>query len=199
MNRTFLAGIALTATLAAPSNARETDNSAVLDAKTVDSTQPVGALTSYSIRTLPSANPGHVDKIQDPDSPCEPWYKAAIKTTTQYMLTKPEQNNIVAVLKIEPNGDSVLNPDGFDYGPIPALAKMSLPVADQLWATNVQTSKAKERLRKNVARTYYLISADKNEFKDFYLDLLFENNCLQKYQIRSGGTTELNAKWHQVN
>ena len=96
-------------------------------------------------------------------------------------LTRPGEENVVAVVECEPGTATKLNPNGFDYGPIPAIENISRAQADHLWRSRSNSSKSGQTC------TYRLTTKGQNEF---FLDLVFLKNKLQKYRIR-GQTLDL--------
>ncbi len=106
-------------------------------------------------------------------------------------LLRPEEDgcrgHLSAIAEVKPNGSVILNPDGFNYGPIPDLKELTPDQADQLWSQkpNEETSQPK--------RTYKLLARN-NE--TVFLDLKFRNGQLQKYRIR--GALVKTERWNQV-
>jgi hypothetical protein len=113
------------------------------------------------------------------------------KPTNLALLTRPGESNIVAVILIEGNGTYTLNPPGFDYGPIPPLAKFGIETANQLWSSERLAIDKKNRIQKS----YHLISSIRSVVTDFYVDAVFENQLLRQYRVRSEGNTNINPSW----
>lgn len=107
-----------------------------------------------------------------------------------FMLTRPKESNAVAVVAVNPNGETVLNPVDFSYGPIPALSSITMQQAHSLWAVESDDS---SRLSFN--KPTYLLKSKTGE--DFFLDLVFENDHLKKYRVRS--TLLSSSPWSLVN
>jgi len=103
-------------------------------------------------------------------------------------LKRPGSKCCVAIVRVEPDGSVILNPNGFAYGPIPPLRDMTPEEADQLW-----TSDGGKSVTGKVT-TYRLASYIKPN--EAFIDLVFDRNNIQEYRIRS---TEIgSANWHQV-
>ena len=108
----------------------------------------------------------------------------------EFLLTRPGETNVVAVIVVRMNGVSILNPKGFEYGLIPALSELTMSQADELWGAR-QTEHPSGALNE---RTYKLATKGN---KEFWIDLTFEGQRLQKYRMRS---SELNSSsWCSVN
>jgi hypothetical protein len=75
------------------------------------------------------------------------------------------------------DGTNLLNPKGFFYGPIPRLRDITPDIADQIWAAEPTEEIDVKK------RSYKLESYGKTE--DAFLDIVFENNKIEKYRIRS--------------
>lgn len=114
-----------------------------------------------------------VEKAKDP-SDC------AIRPTSdsQYPCKKElwlrNGNRCVAIVRVEPDDRVVLNPAGFNYGPIPMLSMLNESDADLLWGT---TAKIKHgEIVSYTLPTYQ--SAD-----EITIETIFENTRLKKYKI----------------
>jgi hypothetical protein len=114
-----------------------------------------------------------------------------------YLLCKPNERNIVAVLQV---ADGVaLNPDysNFDYGSIPPLRLMTIDVADALWGG--RDLDPANSASGQVERTYELRSTNMNgktvSKVKFLLDAVFDGVVLKKYRIRS---EQVNADWQDL-
>jgi len=114
-----------------------------------------------------------------------------------YPLKKPKQNNVVAVLEVEPNGEYTLNPAGLaNYGPIPALSSLTVSEANQLWG-HTSNSDVRNSFEPSTKKTYDLgfARSDKNSVQ---LDLVFKHNLLQSYRVRTKDIVPLSSAWRLV-
>lgn len=96
------------------------------------------------------------------------------------VLSRQRADKCVAVLAV-PNSSQFtaeLNPRdvGLDYGPIPRIENLTIAMADQLWCIDPA------KLTASSTREYELISA---EGVRYTLELVFQNNHVQKYRFSS--------------
>lgn len=117
------------------------------------------------------------------------------KRTRFFTLTKPEQNNVVAILEIEPNGVCTLNPKGWgDYGPIPPLNKLGLREADLLWGP----AESKKNSDQAADRIYGLVFSNSKLEKKFHLDVIFKDQLFSKYRFRCETDSTIASEWRSV-
>jgi hypothetical protein len=132
--------------------------------------QPAG-LADWSIPLKPCSipyNKGTAIKRESGE------YICAINPPPAYLfLTGPNSEKFVAVLQIYQATPPVLNPEGFEYGPIPSLKNITKEDAEILWG-NGASSLPDE--------TTYKLKA--NTQGNFFIDLLFKDNRLAKYRVR---------------
>jgi hypothetical protein len=113
-----------------------------------------------------------------------------------YLLNRPGESNYVAVIQLEPKtgADSEekfkLNPEGFNYGPIPALEKLSQAEADLLWGWGSEPHPNNETQKTDQEKTYILVARHQAKFpkeikKTFLIHCRFESNKLVHYDIES--------------
>lgn len=106
-------------------------------------------------------------------------------------LLRPDEDgsrgHLSAIAEVKSNGSVILNPDGFNYGPIPDLKELTPEQADQLWARNPDKQSNSQK------KTYKLLARNN---QDVFLDLMFKNGRLQKYRIR--GTVVKMERWSKV-
>lgn len=88
-------------------------------------------------------------------------------------LSQPNRKEIAAVLEVYQACPPILNPAGFEYGPIPKLEMLSPSIADQIWGPPTIS---------DGVRTYKLSALDKAEY---VLELKFDPDKLSKYKITS--------------
>jgi hypothetical protein len=118
-----------------------------------------------------------------------------------YMITKPHDQRVVAVLAVLHGGRPILNPRylEFEYGPIPDLNKISLETADKLWRSKSTRTDSKPD-QGEIEKVYSLQSKSMNggfiPTKTFELGAVFANNQLKKYRVRSEA---VNDRWHDVS
>ncbi|HEY9784494.1 MAG TPA: hypothetical protein V6D17_03760 [Candidatus Obscuribacterales bacterium] len=106
-------------------------------------------------------------------------------------LNRPGASNAVAILVVKPDGTPNLNPDCFDYGPIPRLREITSAQAEQLWSV-----KPADQPKKDGIRTFDLRSYEPNSFK---LDVEFQNDHLRKFRVRTNDcATRINNNWYEV-
>ena len=75
------------------------------------------------------------------------------------MVTRPDEENFVAVIGERGIGPALLNPsEFFVYGPIPAVTEITPKQADKLWGNGKQKNS-----QEHIERTYRLISKDKDD------------------------------------
>ncbi|HIA55133.1 MAG TPA: hypothetical protein EYN91_24120 [Candidatus Melainabacteria bacterium] len=160
-----------------------------------ESTPNPEELASFSIKGQPSTE----DSTKKKDNLFVCTFRK-VHNFDYFYLSKPKQQNIVAVLRVSKEREAVLNPDGFEYGPIPPLSEMSISVADCLWGDKDENidGNIKSADGITIERTYYLVS-DNQVFKDFFIDIVFERGLCQKYQVRSRGSTRINPGWQLVS
>ena len=151
------------------------------------------AISDWSIQ--PSVL-GRVEPPRDPPDcaicPKPPECLQSLPTNSDfkyYSLMRPGAANSVAIVKLNQDGSIELNPNGFDYGPIPPLNKMTQHQADQLWGRSVSDKTAKRR-------TYVLKAFNDTTDSDFILDVTFNRGYLYKYRIRRIGLVD--SKWHHI-
>lgn len=111
------------------------------------------------------------------------------RPTASLFLTRPNESNYVAVLQVDHGCPAILNPDGFEYGPIPKLKDLTVLQADQLWGKAVNSDSS------NLEKIYRLAAADKS---DYFLDTVFDETKLLKYRVRSHHVRG-DAAWFSVN
>lgn len=117
-----------------------------------------------------------------------------------YMITKPHDQRVVAVLAVLHGGRPILNPRylEFEYGPIPDLNKVSLETADRLWGSKSDKTISKTD-QGEIEKVYKLQSKSMNggfiPNKTFELGAVFANNELKKFRVRGEA---VNDQWHDV-
>ena len=91
------------------------------------------------------------------------------------LLTRLGGSHKVAVVEIESDGSVLLNPkNGFEYGEIPELGKMTCANTDELWGS--------DHVGGNY-RKYHLYSSQNEEF---VIEVVFDaNHRIKKYRITS--------------
>lgn len=104
-------------------------------------------------------------------------------------LQRPQSNCCVAILRIQNDGKVILNPEGYVYGPIPPLIKMSEKQADELWKTE-----GRKRVTEKIV-SYDLVRCGDPQ-KTVQIDIIFRKNGVQKYRIVSIGLASPN--WNEV-
>lgn len=135
---------------------------------------------------------GRVEGPRDmPDCAIKPRSPAFNPGFHYYALHRPHARNLVAIAKVEPDGSLSLNPCGFDYGPIPPLENMTSNQADTLWGLSGTVC------TETGPKTYKLIGQGDLRDQQFFLDIDFENNKVQRYRIRKGIASDL-VPWKQV-
>lgn len=104
-------------------------------------------------------------------------------------FSKPnESSKTIAVLKYSP-GEPELNPRAsfrdeiFSYGAIPELKNISKTDANQLWGTPGEINASNE-VSYPLDYSVYSIKTKRIETKTGYLDLIFNNDRIQKYRVR---------------
>lgn len=90
-------------------------------------------------------------------------------------LARPGENNFVAVVKFEPGSPAILDPEGFDYGPVPLLVNLTQAQANILWGLPISSNSS-------TISTYRLTTFNEQEF---FLDVRFRANKIEKYRLRS--------------
>ena len=80
--------------------------------------------------------------------------------------------NYIAVIKSNPCSPTILNPEGYDYGPIPALTKITSREADELFGKPIIQADQ---------RSYKLLSATDSEY---FIDFCFDGEKVKKYRVR---------------
>jgi hypothetical protein len=114
----------------------------------------------------------------------------AIPSRPSYrFLTKPKSSQITAVLKVFQACPAILNPGGFEYGPIPELKKLTVNDAQILWGKPLSSSDD------HLTKTYRLQDANDAEY---LLDLKFEKKKIVEYRVRSQQLRG-DAKWCSLN
>ncbi|HMX47103.1 MAG TPA: hypothetical protein PL112_23865 [Candidatus Obscuribacter sp.] len=103
-------------------------------------------------------------------------------------VRRPESRCCVALIRISENGKAVLNPDGFLYGPIPNIAIITRQQADALWQS--------EPVPTTGPRVSYKLSSFNDNPEDVYIDVVFENNKVDKYRLRAKRITI--QEWQSV-
>jgi hypothetical protein len=110
-------------------------------------------------------------------------------------LMSPEEGSPIDLRRLWPAATKVMNsedPDRIwrlDYGPIPLLSDISYAQAERLWGSDSESKSVKTN-----SRTYRLKTFNNDKDPDFFLDLVFENDRIQKYRIRSTDLPDTN--WH---
>lgn len=97
-----------------------------------------------------------------------------------FWLRRPLDTTVAAIVQKLPNGTVTLNPPGFDYGPIPALEKMTQEHCEWLWGSSPQEFAPSQKL---LIKEYRLVSPDGST--DFFIDVKFDRDRLIKYRVRS--------------
>lgn len=87
-------------------------------------------------------------------------------------LMVPGKPNYVAIIQSNSCSPTILNPDGYEYGPIPALDKLTPSDAEVLWGA--PTIEANQR-------TYKLVSAANDVY---FVDISFDGSSLRQYRVR---------------
>jgi hypothetical protein len=106
----------------------------------------------------------------------------------QIWLKRPGSKCCVAIVEVDAHKKVILNPPGFDYGPIPPLHDITPSQADELWGSD-----SGKTVQGNI-HTYKLTSYI--EPHQASIDLVFEKNKLQKYRVTS---SEIDSSdWYQV-
>lgn len=125
----------------------------------------------YRLEPLPQEIVGHGDFHQK-RNPITRWF----------MVTKPNEVNYVAVIAERKFAPALINPtEFFVYGPIPRIENITPKQADQLWGNGIMQNGTS-----NLERTYKLISKNQHDkIREFFIDLVFRSNKLQKYRVRS--------------
>lgn len=146
----------------------------LLGADTPMSAENLTDLRSWSIPT---------EKIRKPTEPrdevvCRLGAVARDDSRTQSFvhLLRKKDRKVVAIVELRKDGTTGLNPDGFNYGPIPPLIELTPTQADVLWGASL-TPTTSER-----EKTFEL-----NTFAGatYFIDLKFENNQVQEYRVRA--------------
>ena len=144
--------------------------------------------SAYTLETF-CILPEDIAKIEPAKDPSD----CAVRPTTlcrfpcKRELWVKNGNRCVAIVRVEPSNSAVLNPPGFNYGPIPALNMLRESDADVLWGT-----KTKQKIGpvvKYTLPTYQ--SADA-----ITIETIFENSLLKKYRIV--GISIPSAAWNTV-
>lgn len=82
------------------------------------------------------------------------------------------KSNYIAVIKSNPCTPTILNPVGYNYGPIPALNTLTTEKADELFGQPIIHTNQ---------RSYKLLSASNDSY---FLDLSFDGTKLKQYRVR---------------
>jgi hypothetical protein len=103
-----------------------------------------------------------------------------------YPLTRPGEANFVAIALTITDGAAILNPiQGFNYGPIPFLPKLTLAQADSLWGHAGHEEAPTPRIAN---RNYKLTAKNQHgEIKEFSITCIFRNDILYRYTISFEG------------
>ncbi|RTL42774.1 MAG: hypothetical protein EKK48_12375 [Candidatus Melainabacteria bacterium] len=98
-----------------------------------------------------------------------------------FALAKPGKTNISAILVVQPDTTSMLNPAGFgDYGPIPPTSELTLSDCEQLWGS--KEARRSETASK-VDKTFDLVLTGQHPLH-FHIDTTFQNGLLKRYRVR---------------
>jgi len=164
-------------------------------------------LENYCIKVLP-------EPVQQAGAVRSPWWETGsvcgdhqphVPTTFVWKLTRPEKNNIVAIMKIEnynpkssPCALGTLNPAGLaDYGPIPPLQQLTPMDADRMWGPSKEQSESNGELNKT-----YMLDIDSGLGRkrfDYELDVVFKGYRLQRYRVRcERSVPKFQSEWSLV-
>lgn len=92
-------------------------------------------------------------------------------------VKRPESRCCVALIRISEKGKASLNPDGFIYGPIPNISKMTRQQADALWQA--------EPIPTSGSEVTYKLTSFNYKPEDVYIDVVFANDRVDKYRLRA--------------
>ncbi len=93
-------------------------------------------------------------------------------------LNQPNTGRKVAIIWFDQAGPAILNPPGFEYGPIPPLKEMTVADMRQLWGNELK-DKATTSNEK-----VFLLKYNETEYQ---LEMQFENGQLKKYRVEGPG------------
>lgn len=124
----------------------------------------------FLVYTLPDIPDCSVGKVRSTGRPY----------TKEIYLRRPGGKYASAVICSKKDGTVLLNPEGFNYGPIPSLNKITKSQADLLWG-----SKNGKEVIGNVVTYKLLPNFGYKTNKEVLLDIVFEDSKIKKYKIRS--------------
>jgi hypothetical protein len=143
------------------------------DNKESNSTQKETPLRSWSITRIAPEKDNYAPQFRKRPSKDEIVCHAGAPIIQTTLLTRPGEVNCVGVLQWQPSGGTVkLNPEGFNYGPIPPINQLSSKEAEILWGPSYSQNAATSE------RSYKLAN-------DWILDLAFSEDRVRKYRLRS--------------
>lgn len=109
----------------------------------------------------------------------------------RFCLSRMDSSNCVAILQVNPDLTPELNPDGFDYGPIPPLKKITAVQAEQLWSASPVNNPPPDGIR-----TLHLHPIEPTIF---FIDFLFRKGHIQKFRVRSNNNyVKVSDCWYEV-
>lgn len=127
-----------------------------------------------------------VEPAKDP-SDCAVRPNTVCRSPCKRELWVKNGNRCVAIVRVESDDRVVLNPAGFNYGPIPALKILTEAEADVLWGT-------KSKQKKGAIVAYTLPTYQSAD--EITIEAIFENSRLRKYKIIGGSIPS--SSWNIV-
>lgn len=138
-------------------------------------------------------------KLLNPNPPVEKLrlvtfhYKPTVESSPDTLLYRPEKDlRCVAVIRKHPDEKLSLNPEGYNYGPIPPANELTVSIADQLFGEQLQ--KKEEVAESDVERSYKLCLRNGETCT---LDLTFKGSKCEKFRVHNPRLGS--PQWFYVN
>lgn len=129
-----------------------------------------------------------IDEAKDPSDCAVRPLGVVVGNSFQKELWAKNGSRCVAIIRVALDGKALLNPEGYNYGPIPSLQKLTELDADALWGTINKSRKG--NIVNYKLKTY-------QSPKIITIQAIFENSHLRKYKIL--GAASSTQEWNIVD